>query len=165
MTGKWLVLAGSLLINVALAAYIVTGELRPPPVPPGAEVGGFAELRAISDMPPEVRKSARALIRTRLPEVRGARQVTQERFQEFQEQLAAIPFDRAAMDSAADALADARRTQWRLAADVFLDVLEGLPDTQREALLERRAAATGDFQDMRRGREEQIEAPEREGDR
>ena len=154
-----LVLLVSLAVNLFLLGLIAGEHLtrgeRPgsagefAPAPPRA--GGVGEssdilpLRALETLPPDLRREARSIIVARLPESRALRAEIEEHRQQVVRLLIAPDLDEAALEAAVAAMQDAQFRQQKLAAEIIRQVLAGLPDTERIALLVR-------VEEMRRSR-------------
>ncbi len=149
-----ILIIGSLMLNVFLIGIMIGGQINKSPEPrrdsppPQQELRGADQLfpiRALEELPPDLRRQSRSLLRENL---KGSRELQgQIAFQrrEISELLKADQIDRAAITAAMAEVQSLQAQQQNQIAAAMLSVLEALPDEERAALMakveERRATA------------------------
>ncbi len=149
-----ILIIGSLMLNVFLIGMLVGGQIKKTPDPtdhmrpPQYEMRAADQLfpiRALAELPPDLRRQSRSLLRENL---KGSRELQGQMAQQRREialLLKADQIDRAAITEAMAEVQSLQVQQQNQIADAILSVLEALPDQERAALMakveERRAAA------------------------
>lgn len=140
---KTIFLVASVLLNITLAAFIITGETRKgrPSGPPFSERSGgpgFERLGHYQSLTDEERQTIRDVMRQRLPEIRDKRRQAHEANRSYSHALGEQSFDVDKIKTLSNTAANLRRDQQLLSQEIMIEAMATLPDEKRKLLMEER---------------------------
>lgn len=157
---KTIILALSLLLNIMLIAFVITGEARKsrPSLPGFGERSGPPGLERLSryeSLTDTERQTMREAMRDRLPEIREKRRQAHDAHRAYNRALTEQSFDAEELKALSRVAADLRRDLHLLSQDIMIEAMASLPEEKRKLLMEERnkrhESSRGRFHD-RRGR-------------